>query len=238
MIVYKITNKINGKSYIGQTKFSVEKRFKEHQHCKTSLIGKAIHKYGVENFSIEVLAKCKTQKELDEMEIFFIAYFDCITPNGYNLAKGGRYKLVEIEDNTEKRYIMVTDEQTGQIKGYFPLKSKNLGTGWIALYQNSSIWLAQQRLTGEQASVLFFLFGELDFSNYLRIGLKEISDITGIHLVNVSKAMKKLKELEIIIEGPPAGKFKTYRLNPYIAHKGAERDNTIADFDTALKDCD
>ena len=107
--------------------------------------------------------------------------------------------------------------------------------GWVALYQNPSIWLAQQRLTGEQASVLFFLFGELDFDNYLRIGLKEISDITGIHLVNVSKAMKKLKDLEIIIEGPPAGKFKTYRINPYIAHKGADRDNTIADFNSALK---
>ena len=38
--------------------------------------------------------------------------------------------------------------------------------------------------------------------------------------------MKKLKELEIIIEGPPAGKFKTYRLNPYIAHKGTKANNS------------
>ena len=81
----------------------------------------------------------------------------------------------------------------------------------------------------------FFLFGELNFENYLRVGLKEIAEITGIHLVNVSKAMKKLKELEIIIEGPPAGKFKTYRLNPYIAHKGKDRKDTIYDFDSALE---
>ena len=60
----------------------------------------------------------------------FIAHFDCITPNGYNLAKGGRYKLVENEDTTEKKYIMVMDETTGTIKGCFPLKSKSLGKGW------------------------------------------------------------------------------------------------------------
>lgn len=136
---------------------------------------------------------------------------------------------------TEKKYIMVMDETTGTIKGCFPLKSKNLGKEWIALYQNPSIWLAQQDLTGEQFKVMHVLFGKLDFNNYLRIGLKDIADITGIHRVNVSKAMKKLKELEIIIEGPPAGKFKTYRINPYIAHKGADRDNTIADFNSALK---
>ena len=135
----------------------------------------------------------------------------------------------------EKRYIMVTDEETGQIKGCYPLKSKNLGTGWIALYQNQSIWLAQQNLTGEQFKVMLVLFGKLDFDNYLRIGRRDIANIIGIKPVSVSRAMKKLKDLEIIIEGPPAGKFKTYRINPYIAHKGADRDNTIADFNSALK---
>ena len=136
---------------------------------------------------------------------------------------------------TEKRYIMLTDEN-GNIKGCFPLKKKSLGTGWIALYQNPSLWLAQQRLTGEQASVLFFLFGKLDFDNYLRIGLKDIAELLDMQVTHVSRAMKKLKELEIIIEGPPAGKFKTYRLNPYIAHKGTERKDTICDFDKVLND--
>ena len=130
---------------------------------------------------------------------------------------------------------MVTDEESGQIKGCFPLKSKNLGTGWIALYQNPSIWLAQQDLTGEQFKVMHVLFGKLDFENYLRIGLKEISDIIGVHVAHVSRAMKKLKELGIIIEGPPAGKFKTYRLNPFIAHKGSDRRDTVKDFNSALE---
>ena len=124
---------------------------------------------------------------------------------------------------TEKRYIMVTDE-TGNIKGCFPLKPKNLGKGWIALYQNPSIWIAQQRLTGEQYSVMHVLFGKLD------------SELLDMQVTHVSRAMKKLKELEIIIEGPPAGKFKTYRLNPYIAHKGSNVSDTIIDFDAITKE--
>lgn len=135
----------------------------------------------------------------------------------------------------EKKYIMVTDEESGKIKGCYPLKSKNLGTGWIALYQNPSIWLAQQDLTGEQFKVMHVLFGKLDFDNYLRIGRQDIADIIGIKPVSVSRAMKKLKELKIVVEGPPAGKFKTYRLNPYIAHKGANTEKTVKDFNEALK---
>jgi hypothetical protein len=135
----------------------------------------------------------------------------------------------------EKRYIMVMDEETGNIKGCFPLKPKSLGKGWIALYQNPSLWLAQQDLTGEQYKVMFVLFNKLDFDNYLRIGLKEIAGLLNMQITNVSRAMKKLKELEIIVEGPPAGKFKTYRLNPYIAHKGSENKQTIEDFNFALE---
>ena len=116
--------------------------------------------------------------------------------------------------------------------------NKSLGTGWIALYQNPSIWLAQQRLTGEQYSVLFALFGKLDFDNYLHISRQDIANIIGIQPVSVSRAMKKLKELEIIVEGPPAGKFKTYRLNPYIAHKGSETKQTLDDFYFALANRD
>lgn len=130
---------------------------------------------------------------------------------------------------------MITDEN-GDIKGCFPLKKKSLGTGWIAVYQNPSLWLAQQDLTGEQYKVLFVLFNKLDFDNYLRIGLKDIAELLKMQVANVSRAMKKLKELEIIIEGPPAGKFKTYRLNPYIAHKGTDVDTTRIDFDKAFNE--
>ena len=90
MIVYKLTNMDNGKIYIGQTKFTVEKRFKEHAKAK-SLIGEAIRDYGEEHFLLEVLKICETREEAYALEISFIAKFNCMAPNGYNLTKGGRY---------------------------------------------------------------------------------------------------------------------------------------------------
>ena len=104
-----------------------------------------------------------------------------------------------------------------------------------AMYQHPAAWLAKQKMTGEQSSVLLYLFSQLDFDNYLRVGLKEIAEEVGIQPSHVSRAVKVLKEKNIIVEGPPAGKFKTYRLNPYIAHKGKNRTSTILDFNDAMK---
>ena len=89
MIVYKITNMDNGKIYVGQTRFTVEKRFKEHAKAPT-LIGDAIRKHGKEHFLLEVLKTCETREEAYRLEIFFIAKFNCMAPNGYNLTEGAR----------------------------------------------------------------------------------------------------------------------------------------------------
>lgn len=87
-IIYKITNKVNGKSYIGQTRYTIEFRWRQHQHKKdNTYFHNAIHKYGIENFSIEVLEECDT-KDLNSREIFYIAKYDTFN-NGYNLTIGG-----------------------------------------------------------------------------------------------------------------------------------------------------
>lgn len=85
--IYKITNKINNKSYIGQS-INIERRWKEHQEPgQTSVIHNAIIKYGVENFSFEILELC-SYEELNEKEIYWISYFDTFN-NGYNCTLGG-----------------------------------------------------------------------------------------------------------------------------------------------------
>ena len=87
-IIYKITNKVNGKSYIGQTRYTIEFRWRQHQHKKdNTYFHNAIHKYGIENFSIEVLEECDV-KDLNSREIFYIAKYDTFN-NGYNLTVGG-----------------------------------------------------------------------------------------------------------------------------------------------------
>lgn len=132
----------------------------------------------------------------------------------------------------EKRYIMITDEETGKIKGCFPLKKKNLGNGWIALYQQAISNIADMNLSTEQYRVFLKLLSKVDFENYLTVSQQDIANELDMKQSNVSKAIKKLKELNIIVEGPRAGLNKTYRLNPYIAHKGTNRDKTIVDFES------
>ena len=87
-IIYKITNKLNGKGYVGKTTRSLEVRFNEHSKAD-SYIGNAIRKYGEENFLREVIEECETPEELNELEIFWIAHFNCKQPNGYNQTDGG-----------------------------------------------------------------------------------------------------------------------------------------------------
>ena len=94
--IYKITNKINGKSYIGQS-INIEKRVREHFWKSTcskdpsfnSILHSAVRKYGQENFSWEVLSQCN-YSELDSLEQYYINKYDTITPNGYNILAGGQ----------------------------------------------------------------------------------------------------------------------------------------------------
>lgn len=140
-------------------------------------------------------------------------------------------KVVQFQKN--QRYLLISDDKGG-IKGYFPLNENSLGKDWFAMYQKPALWLGQLRLSGEQYSVLFVLFNKLDFSNYLRVSRADIAEALQMQPVHVSRAMKVLKEKGIIVEGPPAGKFKTYRLNPYIAHKGKNREQSIVEFNAAM----
>ena len=135
----------------------------------------------------------------------------------------------------EKRCIVTTDEN-GNIRGYFPLKKKSLGTGWIALYQAMISNIADENLSKEQYRVLLKLLGKIDFDNYLTISQTEMAQQLNMKQPHISRAIRALCERKIIIEGPRAGLNKTYRFNPYIAYKGSERDNTIADFNSFLED--
>lgn len=93
LIIYVITNKITGKKYVGQTtKDTYDDRWNEHRYpCKAckSLIGKAVRKYGKENFSIEVIDNAITTDELNKKEIYWIKELNTVSPKGYNISYGG-----------------------------------------------------------------------------------------------------------------------------------------------------
>lgn len=91
--IYKITNNINGKVYIGKTNYTIEKRWKEHCHDYKKLsfqkrpLYRAMAKYGPENFSIEEIENVSVEQE-NERERYWIEYFQSFK-NGYNATIGG-----------------------------------------------------------------------------------------------------------------------------------------------------
>ena len=99
--IYKVTNNINGKLYIGQTRWNISDRWAGHKHDAmrrnyNTAFAKAIRKYGAENFKVEVVEKIKENdldllnNKLNEREIFYIKQFHSLShENGYNITKGG-----------------------------------------------------------------------------------------------------------------------------------------------------
>ncbi|NJO48095.1 MAG: GIY-YIG nuclease family protein [Leptolyngbyaceae cyanobacterium RM2_2_4] len=88
--IYKITNNINDKIYIGQTIGAIQDRWYHHVYdalvkkIKTKL-GRAIRKYGESSFTIEII---EVTDRLDEREVYFIQFFNSIR-KGYNIKIGG-----------------------------------------------------------------------------------------------------------------------------------------------------
>ena len=88
-VIYALKDLTNAKIYIGQTTRMLKIRLNAHKCNKKSLIGRAIHAHGWENFTVEILEECATEAELNEREIFWIREMNTKFPNGYNKTKGG-----------------------------------------------------------------------------------------------------------------------------------------------------
>lgn len=92
-IIYKVTNKVNEKCYIGQTSQSLTRRKNSHRSESKntrykSIFHAALKKYKEESFDWEILCECDDLKELNDKEIYYIEYYDTYN-NGYNLTLGG-----------------------------------------------------------------------------------------------------------------------------------------------------
>ena len=99
LVIYKITNKVNGKVYIGQT-INYEERVRHHKQTafrpnskdRSRPLYNAIIKYGIDNFIFEIIDTANSIDELNEKEVYYIQTYDsCVDNNkGYNLDKGGK----------------------------------------------------------------------------------------------------------------------------------------------------
>jgi len=109
MIIYKATNKINGKVYIGQTEKDLEWRKNKHKQDSKRMdtyFYRAIKKYGWDNFEWEVIDDtAQNRKELNELEKYYIAQYQSFVDKtkGYNSTSGGEYGYKITEEQKQQR---------------------------------------------------------------------------------------------------------------------------------------
>ncbi len=114
MIVYKATNKINGKVYIGQTRHSLETRKTRHiQKARKGVnthFYNAIRKYGEDAFTWDIICSTNSKQTLNELETYYINQYDSIH-NGYNMVDGGDNNIMDIESVKTKHAIKMSSPE-------------------------------------------------------------------------------------------------------------------------------
>ena len=126
--IYLITNNINGKKYIGQSR-NLIKRWNHHKdearhNRSTLLIHNAMREYGIDNFSFDILFECPIDM-LDVWESDMIRLYDTFVPNGYNIRDGKkgiteeeRLKSSErMKENNPMKNPDVVDKVRNKLKG-------------------------------------------------------------------------------------------------------------------------
>jgi len=108
MQIYKVTNLINNKIYIGKNT-----RNDPHYYGSGILIKKAINKYGKNNFKKEILEDCNTINELNIREIYWIKKLNANSDDNYNIASGGEGGFYGCESPRKGKHI--SDEHKNKI---------------------------------------------------------------------------------------------------------------------------
>lgn len=132
--IYKITNDITNKIYVGKTVKSLEERFKGHcisadgwtKELHGSRLYPSMQKYGYEHFHISLLEECNSEEELCRAEIKWISKLDSTNQErGYNIAPGGNGgALFKGHQHSEETIREMRDSRKGS-------KNANYGNRWV-----------------------------------------------------------------------------------------------------------
>lgn len=214
-IIYKLTNIVNGKVYVGQTWSTMFHRLGQHlTSTKCVKLYNALRKYGKEKFTMECLTVAGTQETADYWEAQFIAEFDSIR-RGYNIRGGGSRGRVS-EDTKKKlsianagkkrtreqklRISIAHKDQIGPNKGKsVPLshgagtpkgtKPWNAGTKGIVVAHNKGIRGNKRALSPEQER-------DIRSDNRSSRLLAKEYGVSKSHILNVRKRKPQIKETE------------------------------------------
>jgi group I intron endonuclease len=171
--IYKVTNTINGKVYIGQS-IDIYSRWNHHKTCcdnekcheYNSPFYRALRKYGLDNFTFEVIERCSVN-ELDYKEIYYIqkynSFVQAVNSNGYNNAIGGnqgsrfrkkseeeKRKISENRDykigseNPLSKTVLYKENEYGSIQELIDKENFNENVGTIRCWLNGNNSMPQK----------------------------------------------------------------------------------------------
>lgn len=188
--IYLITNILNGKKYVGKTKYSLAHRFS--QHCNNAYyntyIHNAIKKYGKENFKIEELCRCDDSRWA-ELEKFYIKQLHThYTEGGYNISWGGDSNPMDDPAVIEKhRQIMSSPDMIALTRK--PFDDWNYGNTEKRLEFNKCTSERQKGIYNEN-------FKKHNEANKHPIGMLNDNGDIIMKFESCSKACKYLEEIE------------------------------------------
>lgn len=193
MIIYKITNQINNKSYIGKTIKTIDERFKTHLKNAKNKINRRLYDsmnfYGYENFLIEQIDIASSIEELNQKEIYYINLYDSIMPNGYNMTTGGDggYTLEKWSDEDRRSlyeqqaknrlWYKVTDETKELMKVSAIKREANKTASQKEIISNKiSLTLKRKFASGELTTNLIHKSGK-EHAGYIEIDIEQVCNL-------------------------------------------------------------
>lgn len=116
-------------------------------------------------------------------------------------------------------------DSDAQLAIVLPKRINGFHLGWVAVAQDGLLEIIEYRkvLKTDGMIVLLSLLGTLHYDNDIVIHQSNLSKTIGMRASNFNRALKKLVQLGIILEGPKAGWHKSYRFNPHFAWKGSAK---------------
>lgn len=238
MIIYKATNLINGKIYVGQTTLQLEKRAMNHYvcakyECKSdsnrvpTYFHKALMKYGFSNFKFEVLEEVSSLQELNEKEAYWIEELD--TTNrviGYNLMTGGKSGL---KPNSTRKKISdkkKTDWEKPELRNRMRMGLEMATQAWKEKCANSLVEFIcpvckkSYSLRKYEAKNRRYCSRRCASKNCTKVGLEAASKENSKEIAqtrhNISESIKKwCLENVSIVKSCPKNKVSTHLLSLY-----------------------
>lgn len=218
-LIYKVTNYITNKIYIGQTTKPLNKRISGHKNVipfHKTYFHNALNQYGENKFIWEILGYCDSREELDEAEITCIEFFQSNNKiYGYNLTKGGKgfnggkhteaSKQKRLKSITGKKHKLDPRYSQISLQSILELRNKNLSLKEIAKILNTGWSIVRNILRMNNIKLQSVLKKSVDLNLAIKLRKKnktydEISKELNVSTPTLKKFLKenniKLKKYE------------------------------------------